>query len=456
MKNAHWLVLASALALPAGASAQEQAWQDEPQARIWLDRGDQPVLQRGDRVRVYYRTSEDAYVAIFHVDTDGVVRLLHPRGPGEDSFTRGGRDYRLLFPQWSYWYVDEYPGKGYFFAVASPWPLDLSQLDYARQDRSWDLTRAGRSVYRDPYLAMDDYVALLIPDWETVPYALDFLEYDVGEVHQYPRFLCYDCHGFRSYVAWNPYTYACSSFRVVVWDDPYFYPAVRYGPTRVVYTAPRRAVARFEFKERAAGETWTPLVRTREAQPRRGVDYVEPSVAPGASPDRGGATPRPSAGRPVAAPRNAEPAPAVTPQTRRPPTPAGGSPSRTAQPAPAASPDQRRPTEERPVLQRRPSTSTGASAPSTGAARQTPSGRATATPTRTSTPPSQSRPSAAPPASGGSRPQAQPSSRGSSKPPAATRPPANTRPPAASSGSRGTGTKTAQPARRPPPTSGGS
>lgn len=268
----------------ASAAAQDLAPTQELEARIWLDRGDEPLLQRGERVRLYYRTSMDAYVAIFQIDTDGSARLLYPQAPDEDHYIRAARDYRLLFPQSSYWYVDEYPGKGYFFVIASPEPFDFSEFDYARYDRGWDLTQVGRSVYEDPYVAIDDYVARLIPDWEFVPYALDFISYDVGERHDYPRFLCYDCHGFRTYAAWNPYTYVCSSFRVVIWDDPYFYPSYRYGGTRVVYSQPRRGLPRFEFKERARGEAWTPLTRTRQPPLRRAVRSAEPSAANPARP----------------------------------------------------------------------------------------------------------------------------------------------------------------------------
>ena len=39
------------------------------ETRVWLDRGDEPVLRRGETVRIYYRTSEDAYSAIFRIDT---------------------------------------------------------------------------------------------------------------------------------------------------------------------------------------------------------------------------------------------------------------------------------------------------------------------------------------------------------------------------------------------------
>lgn len=53
--------------------------------------------------------------------------------------------------------------------MASPEPFDFSSFEYARYDRGWDLSRVGRAVYEDPYVAMDDYVAALIPDWKLVP-----------------------------------------------------------------------------------------------------------------------------------------------------------------------------------------------------------------------------------------------------------------------------------------------
>lgn len=275
---------------------------EELQVRVWLGRGESPVLERGERARLYYRASHDVYVAIFHVNTDGIVRLLHPRAPGQDHYVRGRRDYRLLFPRSSYWYVDDDPGVGYFFAVASPRPLDFSAFRYSHQAGGWDLTPVGRRVYEDPYAAMDDYVAHLIPRWREAVYALDFVEYHVGRRHEYPRFLCYDCHGFRPYRSWNPYHYACRSFRLVISTDPYFYPSYRYRGTRVVYTrplAPERG--RYSFQERADGEPWTPLYRDRpdtgapgvEGRARRRPPQVGEADSRARSPVRGGDGPPP-------------------------------------------------------------------------------------------------------------------------------------------------------------------
>ena len=300
-------VFAAALVGSQGAAAQDPlAGDPDPfalEARVWLNRGADPVVRRGDRVRVYYRTAQDAYVGIFQIDTNGFVRLLFPRSPSDDHYVRGGRDYRLLFPDSPYWRVDENEGKGYLFVVAATTPLDFSAFSYSRYDGGWDLSSVAQNVYGDPYVAMDDFVTTVIPDWEYSGYALDFATYDVGRSHDYPRFLCYDCHGFQPFNSWNPYGYYCTNFRVVVYDDPYFYPTYRYSGTRVVYVrppAPRQPM--FVFKERGPGEPGTPVVQTRPVDRpgipgdplRRGVGSAG-GVPPAGGVSGGGARPRPTA-----------------------------------------------------------------------------------------------------------------------------------------------------------------
>jgi len=452
------LALALLLGAPAPATGLQVEELSPLEVRIWLDREENPVLRRGDRVRLYYRTSEPAWVAIFHVDTNGSIRLLFPRSPGDDHRVAPGRDFRLLFPRSSYWTVDEHEGKGYFFAVASPRPFDFGALPYRPSERTWDLSTVGRSVYGDPYLAMDDYVAALVPDWEVVPYGLDFLSYDVEQRHDYPRFLCYDCHGFQSYASWNPYTYACSTFRLVIWDDPYFYPTYRYGPTRVVF-ASNRGRARFEFQDRAPGEAWSPVRRTRQPAQRRAVRYLEPSVA---EPDR------PSIARPSrrAQPRSVAPDP--TPSDTRSATPprrgaATAAPSsrpaaeRSARPSPSTAGEDagrrllpgagtRAGEATRPTLQRRPAESRREASPS-GQSPSAGSGEETRRPTRVLIP--GRRPSTGSGAGAEPGAQATPRERGAR----VVRPPGSARPSPRPSPSTGA-SPGSRPSARPTPSAG--
>jgi len=275
------IILLSTAANVVPALAQEGGFEAPLEARVWFDRGDDPVVQRGERLRVYYRTSTDAFTAIFRIDTDGRVQLIHPSNPGASGVTEGGEDYRLLFPHASQWEVSDDPGVGYYFIVASQSSLDFSAFRFLpRQDR-WDLGDVGARVYEDPYLAIDDFVAALIPDWEIAPYTLDFVSYNVGETHSFPRFLCYDCHDARPFQTWDPYSYACSSFRVVVWDDPYYYPAFRYSGTRVVFSVPLRNRPRYTVAARGPRDGWSPLVRVRQAPvvPTRVTQFKEPRAA---------------------------------------------------------------------------------------------------------------------------------------------------------------------------------
>lgn len=410
--------------------------EDSLEARVWLDRGAEPVVERGDEVRVYYRTSHDAYAAIFRIDTDGRISLLYPQHPDADPYVVGARDFRLIFQEGARWSVREDPGVGYFFMVASYEPLDFSAFGYDA-DYGWDLRGVGETIHEDPYVAIDDYVAALLPDWETANYVLDFLEYSVGEEHDYPRFLCYDCHDYRPYSSWDPYARACSSFQVVIWDDPYFYPRFRYVGTRVVFPRPIGPRPRYSVTARLVGSGPRPIVRSRAAPPRRTTVYKEapgrvtsvvprrgpptasPSgrgVAPSRSPTSRGAVSAPSSAtrrqpavssRPSpSARRGISPAPRSgalgTAGRREPPLPSArrGIPP-TGRAGASAGPTSR----DRPTLQRRPA----AQAPRSG-------GRAGA-----------SRP---PPSSGRAVPSRPPRSRAR---PAPSRPP----PPAARSGSGG-------------------
>ncbi len=419
--------------------------QEAPEPRIWLDRGDDPVLTAGDRVRIYYRTEADAYVAILQIDTDGTTRMLYPRYPTENHYARAHRDYRLLFPRSAYWNVDERPGVGYFFMMTSPTPFDLTDFGYSNYGGGWDLSAVGNTVYSDPYVAMDDYVARLVPEWEFVDYGLDFISYDVGGVHEYPRFLCYQCHGFRPYNTWNPYRYSCVDFQVIVYDDPYYHPSRRYRSDRVVMVGPRNpTLPRFEFKERVVGAPKAPLTVVRRGDADRST--------PQTTRRRSG----PTSGRGRVAPPPVNPRPSTT--TRRNPRDRSDSSGPTSGRGRAVASPAGRTTTRRPTLERRPVTPK-ASSPQTRRPgtqqRSRPSLQPRTAPPRTEAPrPSQTRPRQAPQPD---RPRARrPDTRRSE--PAARAParPSTRRSPVPSGGSSSSRPAPRSSTRRPPPSSGGS
>jgi hypothetical protein len=242
------MVLMAAISpLPNSVPAGGPASYDRPRVEVWTNRGDDPY-RTGQQARVFLRADRDAYVTLFRVDTDGRVRVLFPRDPWDDNFVRGGRDFEVSGVHGDDAFdIDDYPGVGYLFAVAA---ADPYRYDPITSGDHWDYrVIADGRVRGDPYVALTDLAQQMLPpsyeDWD-----YDIVPYYVQQHYDYPRFLCYDCHRYASYARWDPYDYSCVRFRIVVYDDPYYYPYRYYGGTRVVFTRPFRPEPRFIFKDR--------------------------------------------------------------------------------------------------------------------------------------------------------------------------------------------------------------
>ena len=263
------LSLISVTGTPAAVAGPPAADGYRPRVEVWTDRGDDPY-HSGDGARVHFRADRDAYVTILRVDTDGRVRVLFPREPWEDNFARGGHEYEVQGrSDQDAFYVDDYPGVGYVFGIAAADPFVYDRLE---SDEHWDYrTIADGRVRGDPYVALTDLAQRIVPDgYEDWDY--DIVPYYVQQHYDYPRFLCYDCHSYVSYPFWSPYDYTCVRFRIVVYDDPYYYPYRYYGGTRVVFTRPERPEPRFIFRDRQGSEAFITRVRERPVNDDRRRD----------------------------------------------------------------------------------------------------------------------------------------------------------------------------------------
>ncbi len=245
------------------SSGQPVGWPDassRTRIEVWTNRGDD-AYAGGQGARVFFRSEVDAYVTVLRVDTDGRVRVLFPLEPWEDNFARGGREYEI---QGGYerdaFSIDDYPGVGYIFAVAAADPFVYDAFETGDH---WDYRAiADGRVHGDPYVALTDLAQRILPadyrDWD-----YDITPYYVNRHYDYPRFLCYDCHTYVSYPLWSVYDYTCVRFRIVVFDDPYYYPYRYYGGTRVVFTRPYRPEPRFIFKDRSRTDVFVTRVAQR-------------------------------------------------------------------------------------------------------------------------------------------------------------------------------------------------
>lgn len=245
-----------------------------PTVQIWTNRDE--VLHRGDKLKVYFRTDVDGYVSVFRIDTDGRIRVVFPVGPWDDNYARGGARYQVDPRDDGYTFrVDDYPGQGYLFAIASLDPFLYTR--YVRNDH-WDYRMIGTEgrVAGDPYVAIYDVIDAIVPA-DYADYSYDVVPYFVEEHYDYPRFLCYSCHAYAAYPYWDPYAHSCARFRIVIYDDPYYYPARTYYATRVVYRRPVVPVPRYVFKDRTPNDGYVTTVRERPVD-QSGRRLIEPGA----------------------------------------------------------------------------------------------------------------------------------------------------------------------------------
>lgn len=281
-----------------------QGGQDRPRISVWVNRDD--PYERGDNARVYFKADRDAYVTVIRIDTDGRMRVLFPIDPWEDNFARGGKTFEVLGRDRDEAFnVDDYPGVGYIFAIASG---DEFRYDDIVRGDHWDYRSVSDGRVRgDPYVAVSDLAEKIATEDD---YDYDVASYDVERHYDYPRFVCYDCHTYASWRYWDPYSSYCSRFQIVIYDDWYYYPYRRY---RGVYTGrPYRPGPRYVFKDSDPRNDYVTRVAKR---PR----YDEPVRRTSADVGGRGSIPAPVSPRRRAddAPRGASPGSSPSSEPRR-------------------------------------------------------------------------------------------------------------------------------------------
>ncbi len=257
---------------------------EPPGVRIWTKHGD--MYQHAERFQVFFRTERDAYVTIFRVDTDGRVHVLFPLDPGDPNLAHGGETYSVPgVDDHDAFVVDDDPGVGYVFAVASQDPFNYDAFE--SNDRWSFQTTASLSdgrIHGDPAASLQDLVQNIVPQGYA-DYDTHLLPYDVEQRYDYPRFLCYDCHAYTPYSYWDPYSVWCPRFSLDVYYNPfyfypsYWYPTRYYGGTNVVYVRPGIAGRQFVFRNRVGQAAPYVVYRDRrggmQQPPERGVRGVD-------------------------------------------------------------------------------------------------------------------------------------------------------------------------------------
>lgn len=251
---------------------------DQPYVEIWTDRGTGSVYRPGERVDVFMQPAYDCFVIIYDIDTDGNVRLLFPYDSRDDGFVRGGEVYRLGMSHYGGYRVTGPSGIEYVHVLASfepfrpvYWHGQAGYASYAH-DATWrgfsDYWGAAvpPRVYGDPFVAMQSINEFICYDALEAGIAFaDFTYFYVEHRVSYPRYLCYDCHGYRP--AFHPYADACSGFHIsFVACDPCYKPCswwwwcspkrVYCGPSYVCYSKKPCKETRPSYKWRTRSDSY--------------------------------------------------------------------------------------------------------------------------------------------------------------------------------------------------------
>jgi hypothetical protein len=238
------LVLAAGLVVSAGA-AQAKGLGVE----IWTDRGNEAVYQPGDEMHVNVKTTDDSYLLVYEIDTDGFIHVLYPY-QGQSGIVPGDRTLEVPTPESNLSLVVQNPvGQSYLVAVVAaqpfkplptylrPYNAQEQELGYVGQPNDEEGVTADGRIVGDPFVAMERIRRQVVsePDAEG-SFATAYTTYYVHEEVRYPRYLCYDCHR-PNYWAWwdgfDPYYTTCSAFTFRVnwawcWGPSYWYGTVPY------------------------------------------------------------------------------------------------------------------------------------------------------------------------------------------------------------------------------------
>lgn len=241
-------VIAAALPSPSRAATHvEASIQIEPAARVsrrldvdvWTNKEEGGVYRQGEPMRVFFRSSADAFVLIYNIDTEGTIHLVYPYQPNDPDRVEGGRTYQVPSRNDPYDLVADGPtGIEYVVAIASPFPFEdlpwylTPGYEGEPPDRGDDDYEDSGVIVGDPYVGMDRVVRRVVPDGREDDVATTDTYFYIERKVDYPRYVCADCH---SYGGWyDPYVDVCSVVDIRI-DATW----ARYRPLRSRLLRPR-------------------------------------------------------------------------------------------------------------------------------------------------------------------------------------------------------------------------
>jgi Domain of unknown function (DUF4384) len=255
MRTTRWILASAALLLMAAPEAFADHHPGGMDVELWTDRGNDAVYQPGEGMGLRVRSSEDGYLLVYEIDTEGYVRMLWP-DHGSRGFVEGRQTLEVPSQRSNLeLVVESATGQGYLVALVSsepfrnlPWylrPYDeqAEGTGYEGDPDDEDGVTAEGRIVGDPFVAMERIRRAVLddPDDEGA-FGTAYTSYYVNQRVRYPRYLCNDCHR-PGYWAWwdgfDPYYASCSVFDFRVNWGWYWGPSYWFGNVPYYYYAVR-------------------------------------------------------------------------------------------------------------------------------------------------------------------------------------------------------------------------
>jgi hypothetical protein len=148
-----------------------------PVVDVWLD---QFTYVSGQRIRASFESENGAYITIVRVTTDGRLYVLYPRRPDQQRRYASNRDNsEIPFTGEPAYYVNEPPGTGFVFAIASFDRFDYSRYSWGSQWRDPRLA----TYLADPFAVVNSFVNQTL-DVRSA-YTFDYEQYEVNRGGRY-------------------------------------------------------------------------------------------------------------------------------------------------------------------------------------------------------------------------------------------------------------------------------
>jgi len=199
--------------------------EDNIRLSLRLVGGKGAVVRQGRSIGFTIQVNEDAYVVVYNIDADGYIHLLFPYD-GKLKKLEGRKIY--YFPEKGSefeWVASGDTGIEYIHAIA------VKDRDRIKEEELYYLLKNERlpddkrfRVDSDPFTAFNMIDEELVVDAEDIPPATDYTYFYINRRVEYPRYLCYRCHGEDK--VGNPYSDDCPEVTIerLSYDEEPSYP----------------------------------------------------------------------------------------------------------------------------------------------------------------------------------------------------------------------------------------